>query len=198
MTPNAWHECRAAALNTVCALFYREGLCLLVLRGPHSLCSYVGIPADHPLAGAGYELLPVKVCGGLNFEGVHGEGFNEIFPRGFYFYGWSHDHRIDASFDRDPRPEETLWDVPMCCLELEAAAIEFTSAMKLAKHAAKRELARVRYEARVAQLTLAQSVIAELTTGLGVEHEDPECPMDDTCECKNVARINAAMEGYQP
>lgn len=27
-----------------------------------------------------------------------------------------------------------------------------------------------------------------------VEHEDPDCPQDDTCACANVADVNAVLE----
>lgn len=196
MTPRTWHECRAAAVNTVCALFYQDGLALLVLRGPHSLCSYVGVPGGHPLYGADRDLLDISVCGGLNFMGKHGEGANAMFPPGFYFYGWSHDHRNDASFERDPRPEEIQWDVPTCCAEMIHALPGFQRAMKLAEHAAPSGASFA--AGRVAQLKLAQRLLLEAyDRKTSLDHAE-DCPGDDTCECENIARLNAALEGYQP
>jgi hypothetical protein len=69
-----------------------DGIRCLLKRGPAAFCGYVGIPKDHPLAGFGYDDLPLNCHGGLTFAKL-GEG--KFFPEGWYFYGWDYAHLGD-------------------------------------------------------------------------------------------------------
>lgn len=72
---------------------WQDGLRFVVLDGPMSLCAYVGIPATHPLAGHGYDNLPVDAHGGLTYAG----GLPNELARddGLYWYGWDYGHAGD-------------------------------------------------------------------------------------------------------
>jgi hypothetical protein len=74
---------------------FDEGLRFIIMRGPCSLCAYIGVPADHPLADFSYEWLPVRANGGLTYA-AKGDGKN--FPAGWFFYGWDYAHCGDYCF----------------------------------------------------------------------------------------------------
>lgn len=49
-----------------------------------------------------------------------------------------------------------------------------------------------------AQLHLAQDLLSEIyDEGIALRH-DEDCPQDDTCECKVIARLNEALKGMKP
>ena len=60
-------------VGTIYVDSYIEGVRYLIIRGLASLCAYVGIPEQHPLAGQGDDLIDLDVHGGLTFCGV-GDG----------------------------------------------------------------------------------------------------------------------------
>ena len=68
-----------------------SGLRMLVMRGPFSFCAYVGVPADHTLAG-----LP-----DLEFECHFGITFSQWgredtpWEKGWYWWGWDYAHYLD-------------------------------------------------------------------------------------------------------
>jgi hypothetical protein len=79
---------------------FDDSVRVLIMRGPASLCVYLGVPIDHPLAGNSYEDLPIECHGGLTFgdnpqanpkRGTH-------WPEGFYWYGWDYAHCDDLAF----------------------------------------------------------------------------------------------------
>lgn len=72
-----------------------EGVRCLILRGNSSLCAYLGIPIDHPLAGHDYDSIPLQCHWGLTYSG---EGDGEFRPKGYYWYGWDYSHHKDYSF----------------------------------------------------------------------------------------------------
>lgn len=45
----------------------------------------------------------------------------------------------------------------------------------------------------VVQITQLREALAEIIDVQGVDHEDEDCPEDDTCHCSNIARVNAAF-----
>lgn len=96
-TATTFDECKAAAVGTIFIDQFDEGLRLIVLRGPCSLCAYVGIPAEHPLAGHSYDDLPVQVHGGLTYARAATES-NSFLPEGMFWYGWDYGHSGDFSF----------------------------------------------------------------------------------------------------
>jgi hypothetical protein len=49
------------------------------------------------------------------------------------------------------------------------------------------------------ELETARKVIAALKAAIlfgSVEHDDPECPQDDTCECEHIAALNNTIRAY--
>ena len=71
-----------------------EGPCrFVIMRGPASLCAYLGVPKDHPLWGMHHTDIPLQCHGGLMSSG-------EGSPEGFWWYGWDYAHAGDfAIFD---------------------------------------------------------------------------------------------------
>jgi hypothetical protein len=80
-----------------------EDAVFIVLRGMASLCAYLGVCKDHPIAGFSYNGLCeyLDVHGGLTFSGG-GEclGLTGRY-RDYYFYGWGYGHVGDMDFYRD-------------------------------------------------------------------------------------------------
>lgn len=103
--PQTWDDVKNAAAGDVFCDEFDEGIRFIILRGPGSLCAYIGISVDHPLAGWEYDDLPITAHGGLTYSGtgVHGDGST-------YWYGWDYAHSGDRPtydfgdrFDRDEK-----------------------------------------------------------------------------------------------
>jgi len=75
---------------------HENGVRYLIMRGPNSLCCYLGVPKDHPLANRSYDDIPLDCHGGLTFSE---KGDGEIRPEGWFWYGWDYGHAGDVSFD---------------------------------------------------------------------------------------------------
>jgi len=93
-----WEELKAKLSGEILHNEFRDGMRFIIMRGPASLCAYIGIPLDHPLAGFGYEDLPnVEAHGGLTFaRSAEGK-----WPSGYYWYGWDYAHCDDYCFYYD-------------------------------------------------------------------------------------------------
>jgi hypothetical protein len=92
-----FEEIAADESGTVYEDGYENGVRFLIMRGPGSLCAYMGVPNDHPMAGFGYDDLPgMEVHGGLTYssEGKAGTSW----PEGWFWYGWDYSHSGDKSF----------------------------------------------------------------------------------------------------
>lgn len=92
-----WEELRQQSSGTILHDEFNEGVRFIVMRGPASLCAYVGIPIDHPLANQGYDDLPIVAHGGLTFASKG----RDAWPEGFYWYGWDYAHAGDCAFYDD-------------------------------------------------------------------------------------------------
>lgn len=68
----------------------------LVMRGPSSICGYIGVKPDHPYFGKDYSSLEhyIECHGGLTFAR---EG-NGHWPEGYWWFGWDYAHYGDACF----------------------------------------------------------------------------------------------------
>jgi len=99
-----WQEIKEKPSGTILHDEFDEGIRFIVMRGPCSLCAYVGVPIDHPLAGFNYEDLQVRAHGGLTFAGG-GKGDGKYRPKDFYWYGWDYGHSGDKAFYYDDYPE---------------------------------------------------------------------------------------------
>lgn len=74
---------------------FEDEVRVVILRGPGSLCAYLGIPIDHPLAGTDYNDLNVSCNGGLTYGG--GRSIDAL-SSDRYWYGWDHAHCSDLCF----------------------------------------------------------------------------------------------------
>lgn len=61
----------------------------IIARGGFSLCAYIGVPENHWLADL--EMLEFPCHWGITFRGPG----NEVFPQGWYWYGWDYAHAGD-------------------------------------------------------------------------------------------------------
>ena len=89
-----WEELKQKEVGAILHDEFDEGLRFIIMRGPASLCAYVGVPLDHPLAGHSYGDLPMEAHGGLTYADK-GEG---KWPEGFFWYGWDYAHYGDYAF----------------------------------------------------------------------------------------------------
>jgi hypothetical protein len=99
------------------------------MRGPVSLCAYMGIPKSHPLAGFSYKDIPLRVHGGLTFSS---EGTGN-YPSDYYWYGWDYAHCDDYSFYNDKGINGRKWLIPDVERETKEAVYDFSMLVKLAE-----------------------------------------------------------------
>lgn len=97
----SWEELFQMEGGTIIKDWFDEGVRCLIIRGPNSLCAYVGVPIDHPLAGKDYDDVPLDCHGGLTFAG---QGAGQPWPKGWYWYGWDYAHSGDYCFFYDKPP----------------------------------------------------------------------------------------------
>ena len=93
----SWEEIKAIKVGTILHNELDDGVRFIIMRGPSSLCAYVGVPISHPLAGQEYDSLPISCHGGLTFS-RKGE---QQWPEGFWWYGWDYSHCDDYLFYYD-------------------------------------------------------------------------------------------------
>ena len=67
----------------------------LVMRGPCSLCAYVGVKEGHPLYEKDYLNLDVDCHYGLTYAGM---GDDKYRPSGYWWLGWDYGHFGDMAF----------------------------------------------------------------------------------------------------
>lgn len=106
-----WEELKAINAGTTVHDEMRDGIRFIVIRGPGSLCGYVGVPLSHPLAGHSYDDITVQAHGGLTFSNI---GDGKIRPEGYWWYGWDYSHSGDdvfyGSIIREPGAKQWLID----------------------------------------------------------------------------------------
>jgi hypothetical protein len=117
---------------------FEDGVRVLIMRGPASLCAYLGIPESHPLAGFDYNDLPVRCHGGLTFSSSSRPKSESLWPKGYYWYGWDYAHCDDLcfysiddprwpSYSRDPK----AWTVKDVESEIWSVVYDFKKVMKI-------------------------------------------------------------------
>lgn len=123
---------------------YGKDIRILVRRGGASLCAYVGIPIEHPLAGFFYDDMPLDCHGGLTFC-EEGKKDND-WPEGFYWYGYDYAHAGDYMTYYDTLPsstslknlkvlalrEDRKWTIKDVKAEAESVAYDFDKLAQLA------------------------------------------------------------------
>lgn len=123
-------------IGTVYLDKFDEGVRFIILRGPNSLCGYLGIPTDHPLANRDYESIPVTAHGGLTFSKA---GNGEYLPANTYWYGWDYAHAGDRCFYDLKYPshiQEKEWTVELVESDSWQTLYEFGKVMRLAESVA--------------------------------------------------------------
>lgn len=88
----AWERLRDIPSGTLLWDEQQGDARFIVMRGPASLCAYVGVPSDHPLSHRNYDDVELECHGGLTW-GKEGKGYH---PEGWYWYGWDYGHAGDA------------------------------------------------------------------------------------------------------
>lgn len=129
--------------GTVVADWYKDGLRFLVMAH-HGFCAYLGVPIDHPLAGFGYDDIPLDCHGGLTFAEA---GDDKYRPKFFYWYGWDYAHYGDYTDFRLPAELSHLersstdkkWTLGEIKAEAEEVAYDFRRLMRLAESIAAKE-----------------------------------------------------------
>jgi hypothetical protein len=116
-----------------------EGLRFIVLRGPASLCAYVGVAEHHPLACVdNYDDLPVQAHGGLTY-GKKGGGEKAFLPTGFMWWGWDYAHCDDATtYDytipqMTPRETDHKWTPEEVDRDSWSALYDFKKLLRIAE-----------------------------------------------------------------
>ena len=133
-----WEEIKEKESGTILHDEFDGGVRFIVMRGPCSLCAYVGIPSEHPLAGFDSDELTIDCHGGLTFAG-EGDGENDKHrPKGFYWYGWDYGHLHDYVFFYDKEPnlaglDDKKWLVEDVIKDSWGAIYDFKALMKLAE-----------------------------------------------------------------
>ncbi len=122
----AWEEEEQSLVGTVFVdRMYGERVRFLILRGPMSLCAYLGVPISHPMAGKKCSETELRCHGGLSLArvGCVGTGL----AAGFYWYGWDYAHWCDANYSGFLAQDESLtkWTVAMVEEDAKAAIEEF-------------------------------------------------------------------------
>jgi len=138
-----WEELKAESVGAILHDEFKGGFRFIIMRGPASLCAYIGIPSEHPLANQSYDDLPVDCHGGLTFSS---EG-KELWPKGFFWYGWDYAHSGDHCFYDDERiyksvSEGKKWLVKDVEEDSWSAICDFEGLMRLAENIIKNEKAK--------------------------------------------------------
>lgn len=102
-----WQDVLDAKSGHIFAEDADEGCRFVILRGPCSVCAYVGIPATHPLAGMNYDQVPLNVHGGLTFS----DKGDFLGLAGWWFYGWDYAHCGDFTVydEKYGRGDDKKW-----------------------------------------------------------------------------------------
>jgi len=136
-----WNEVVRAEVGHVFYDAINEGVRIVVMRGPSHLCAYLGVPEAHPLAGFGYDDIPLDCHGGLTF----GKAGDSLLAKGWFWYGWDYGHSGDycTYYDKEPlskRPrDEKKWTVEEVTQEAIFACYDFRRLMKLAEKCSLKE-----------------------------------------------------------
>lgn len=103
----------------------------LIMRGPASLCAYIGVPEGHPFYGKDYSGLNISCHGGLTFASEPCKNW----PEGFWWLGWDYAHYKDRSFydlkHGGLSYEDTPWDTQMVYGEFAEVIEQFRNAEKV-------------------------------------------------------------------
>lgn len=134
--PKTFEQLAADPVGTVYADRVKNDVRCVILRGSASLCAYVGVPLSHPLAGHSYNMINLRVHGGLTYSS---KGTNEPLPDNLWWYGWDYGHCDDMCFYhlkdeyKSLSWERKAWTVAEVEAELWSATYEFSKLIQLAE-----------------------------------------------------------------
>lgn len=136
-----WEDVVKDETGTIYLDKFDEGIRILIMRGPSSICAYLGVPEDHPLAGKEYDSVPLHCHGGLTFSGSPDstEKDKSPYPKGWYWYGWDYAHYDDYSTYDDKYPSawinenRTKWTPQMVLEDSWSAIYDFKKLVRLAE-----------------------------------------------------------------
>lgn len=133
-----WEELLAMKEGTRLREWNEGEVKCVIIRSSASLCAYLGIPANHRLAGKNYDLMGIYCHGGLTFSD---EGDGTYLPKDYWFYGWDYAHVGDYPFyadmsilqdayEKDPaikawRSEQTKWLVQHVLTDMQESIADF-------------------------------------------------------------------------
>lgn len=120
MINKTYRDCALDEPRTVYADWEVGAYRCLVVRGPCSLCAYIGVKPGHPLYQQDYSGLGIDCHGGLTYAA---EGGFDPWAAGYWWFGWDYAHSWDMAFndylqhDCDPRdhawtPDEVVAEIP--------------------------------------------------------------------------------------
>lgn len=137
-----WEQISEKENGTIVHDVFEDGVRHIIMRGPASLCAYIGVPSDHPLAGFGYDELPIIAChGGLTFARDASDEPGKTWPEGYYWYGWDYAHCNDYCFYYDmddlkgqghDHSKEKKWLVQDVIADSQDALYDFRQLIRLA------------------------------------------------------------------
>lgn len=126
-----WEQLAGIPEATVLVDEWEDGLRFIILRGPSHLCSYIGIPQNHPLAGFDTDDISINAHGGITFSAG---GYGSL-PKENWWYGWDYGHSGDCAFYDKPYegPDKKRWLVTDVIKDSADAKWEMKKLMALAE-----------------------------------------------------------------
>jgi len=117
MKEKTYEEIARDKISTVYHDKWEDGMRFVILRGPNSLCAYIGISKDHLLAGFSYDGFPVEAHGGLTYARDSLEGIKNDME---WWYGWDYGHcndfvfyHLEDNYKEFADDNDTKWTVEM-------------------------------------------------------------------------------------
>jgi len=121
-------DCLDDAPGTIYADWEQDGYRCLIMRGPCSICGYIGMKEGHPAFGKDYNDIDVRCHGGLTFAHDDKTG-GDRWPSGWWWFGWDYAHYGDVPFYdlRDGRVyyDDQEWSPKDVCAEFPEIIEEF-------------------------------------------------------------------------
>ncbi len=99
-----------------------SGLRMLIVRGPFSFCAYVGVKADHTLAGL--EELRFSCHHSITFSDWGSEGTWR--EKEFYWWGWDYAHFTDYIDWEMSLPEDASPELRRFCAEINKGKVKYS------------------------------------------------------------------------
>jgi hypothetical protein len=123
MTEITFNDCKADESGKVYRDWEDGEFRCMIMRGPCSLCGYIGVRKGNPIYGLDYDDVDIDCHGGLTFAK---EGDGEKWPTGYWWYGWDYAHYGDAAFYEDAIGyDEIAWTVNDVMAEFPAVIEQF-------------------------------------------------------------------------